>query len=226
MTMTYKCSWLPTILAGCAWICALAVYILLLFTMPRQPWLWGLCFFLPALLLTGTAILSERHVLHVPGTVFASLILSAAGVIGAFFLLFFLSFDAAVNPVTDPAQYERILSLCGYPEREKVADFPPQIPADAEDVLFSYHTALLQGGEELQLSFSAPPETIARLKISLTEQQGYAEIPDWWVASRDQEDSEMVTLYAKPYRVSDWNHGTISAAFFRGNTVFFCMEDW
>ena len=62
--MKSKTSWLPSVLAGCGWLGGITLYILLLFTMPRQPWITGLLFLLPAALLTAVTVLSEQRILH------------------------------------------------------------------------------------------------------------------------------------------------------------------
>lgn len=223
--MKYKASWFPAILAGLAWIAAIFCYIILLITMPRQPWLWGLSLFLPALFLTVTALLSEQHIFREPLTICSTVLISIAGVIGALCLLVFLCIDAAVNPVTDPGQYKRILGICGHPERESVSAFPSEIPESASDVRFSYHFPLLQGGEELSLQFTLPEEQADQLKAGIESLPDFP-APEYLTKFEFDDAEDGKVWYSHSYKPSDWNHGELGAVFWKGNTFFYYMEDW
>lgn len=223
--MKYKASWFPAVFAGLAWIVAILLYVLLLMGLPRQPWLWGLSLFLPALFLTATALLSEQHIFRAPLTICSTVLVSIAGIIGALCLLLFLCVDAAVHPVTDPKQYERILGLCGYPERESVSAFPPEIPEGASDVCFSYHFPLLQAGEELSLTMTLPEEQADRLKAEAEALPDFPS-PEYLTKFEFEDAEDGKVWYSYCYKPGDWNHGELGAVFWKGNTLCYYMEDW
>lgn len=223
--MKSKTSWLPTVLAGCGWLGGIALYILLLFTMPRQPWITGLLFLLPAALLTAVTVLSEQRIVHGAGTIIGSILITAVGIIGGFLLLLWLSIETAIHPVTDPGQYQRILGLCGYPEEETVAFFPPEIPATATDITFSYCTPLLQGGEELSLQFTLLKEQAEQLKAEI-EALPDCPAPDYLREFDFSEAENGRVWYSRSYQPGDWNHGELGAVFWKDNTFWYTMQDW
>ena len=72
------------------------------------------------------------------------------------FLFLFDIFDAALEQVTDPAKYKRVMRLG---DHSLTNHFPNDIPEDAE---FFYCPAFLQGGEIYYVSYNADSKAIEK----------------------------------------------------------------
>ena len=105
-----------------------------------------------------------------------------------------------------------------------------KIPAGAEEITFRYRTPLLQGGEELTLSFTPPPGMLEELKARCEASDTGALLPDWHLVADSSEwgegPDELWCFAAEPYRPGDWNHGEYSAAWVKDGRITFRMEDW
>lgn len=227
--MKHKVSWFAAIPAGIGWLGGILLYAAMLFRLPEPPVLSGLLAFLPAALLSAAAVLSEHGKLRTAGTALLSLFSMGIAVVGIPALLLFESLRTAFVPVENPARYARILRLCGYPDDPLTAAFPPEIPAGAEEVTFCYRTALLQGGEELTLSFTPPPGMLEELETRCAAADTGAFLPDWLLAGAGEwgeEPDELWCFAAGPCRPGDWNHGEYSAAWVKEGRITFRMEDW
>ena len=228
--MKHKVSWFAAIPAGIGWLGGILLYAAMLLWLPEPPVLSGLLVFLPAALLSAAAVLSEHGKLRTVGTALLSLFSIGIAAVGIPALLLFESVRTAFIPVENPARYERILRLRGYPDDPLVAAFPPEIPAGAEEITFRYRTPLLQGGEELTLSFTPPPGMLEELKARCEASDTGALLPDWHLVADTgewgEEPDELWCFAAEPYRPGDWNHGEYSAAWVKDGRITFRMEDW
>jgi len=159
------------------------------------------------------------------------------------FAFIYLAVDAATITITDIAKYERVLKVTGYPNNPLIEHFPNKIPDDAENIVFSYNPAFLQGGAFWGLRFKTDSDSIENYINQLSERA------KWIGKSRDSqaktngvswgtfsdlgyvdlpEDFTIYIIYSKPYKPNDWNHGELSLAAIseQRNEIIFLAEDW
>lgn len=163
--------------------------------------------------------------------------------VAMFFVLVFVSLDAATTTITDVGSYQRVLRHTGYPDNALIRHFPEEIPKNAKDPAFRYHPAVLQGGEDFELRFDTDP-------ASLRQYAGEFSTKAKWIGKSSDPDAEQngivdgefeifpagslpenFTVYvfdSEPYRPNDWNHGKLSLAAVSGqkNQVLFYAQSW
>lgn len=226
-----------------SFILFIAVYLFVTVT-PVEPYYFtGLLFLLPCVcfgIITYFTALGKLKSAASSGiTAAAILVLGVASLAG----FSALSFQAATTTTTDTSKYGRALRLNSYPENALISCFPERIPEDAKDVVFRYHPAFLQGGENYELKFKADSAFLERKaeefarkskwtgKTSDKEAEkhgvisgslgelGYYDLPD---------DFIVYLLNGKPYQPGNWNHGNVSlvAVNRKSNEIIFHAEDW
>lgn len=206
-------------------------------------YLIGLIFGIPAAIFSIITYYTAKGILRISTSAIVTIILIIIFGIIMFVTFIFISIDAATTITTDIARYERVLKLMGYPENSLIKQFPAKIPNNAEYIVFSYSTPLMQGGEIFNLGFKADSDYISKYveDLSVTakwigkinddevknngvelisfEAFGYDELP---------EDFTIYLLESKPQALGDWNHGSISlmAINQNKNEIIFVAEDW
>lgn len=167
--------------------------------------------------------------------------LSVAAILVFVFLswgyLVYVAWDEATPSTTDPKEYEKVLGVIGYPSNPATKQFPKKIPDNAQEVQFSYHPAIGQGGEVLSLKYKVDSDTIASAmrvssknakwigtpKSSEAKSMGvydeFSELPS---------DLTIYLRYSRPYRLNDWNHGEVglTAISVEQNEILFMFEEW
>ncbi len=97
--------------------------------------------------------------------------------LGAMVLLtFIVGFECSVRAETDPADYEDVLALHGYPHWPWLEHFPPNIPENATNVGFYWDKGFLQGSMCIQLRLVLPESEIKTLSDKSLKKR--AAIPD------------------------------------------------
>lgn len=162
----------------------------------------------------------------------------------AFFYFIFLIFVAASISVDDVSKYERVLRLTGFPENELISFFPSKVPQKADNIIFHYNPALLQGGESLILKFKTNSKDIEKYKNEFVNKAKW--IGNHALAKEENnelgwktfdfteygynlpEDFVIYLLHSKPYKKDDWNHGEICivAVSNQRNEIIFNTEKW
>lgn len=89
------------------------------------------------------------------------------------FLLLIECFEPIDFPLNDTAEYQFIMEAYRHRPLNVPDIFPLQIPAEATHISFHANPPLLQGGERVQLAFSAPPELIQAYKATLSSHAQY-----------------------------------------------------
>lgn len=148
------------ITAACAWLFVF-----------YEIWIWGfpeMIKFICNLTLGLTLIFAVFHtlsckfrnrVLHAFMQLTAALLITGWGLslYGMTILL------AATEGVRNPWKYNGIVRECRVSDKELFAHFPEGIPSNASKVKFFFRPKFMQGGLQLQLRYSLPPEEIAKL---------------------------------------------------------------
>lgn len=148
-----------------------------------------------------------------------------------------VAWDEATPSTTDPKEYEKALGLIGYPGNPATKQFAEKIPDNAQEVQFSYHPAIGQGGEVLYLRYKVDSDTIAsamRVSSKHAKWIGTPKSSEAKSVGVYHEFSELpsdVTIYlwySRPYRLNDWNHGEVglTAISQQQNEVLFLFEQW
>lgn len=215
----------PAIMTAAAFLgFLLAAYLLTDITI-KPSWELLVLFLIPTLVLLTLTILTRRGVIaSMMGNVLTVVLsvlffmICAAG-------LFFLCFRAAAQPLTDVSLYKRVLERHGYPDSALLAQFPPNIPEDAENVEFFYQPQILQGAGVHRLSFALSDEAALPL-ISDWEQNAIWHGPlsklqssplssfgaEYTVGQYVAEDAAVWVMLAAPYHPDSWNHGKLALA--------------
>ena len=184
----------------------------------RGLWLW-LLLLIPAVVFAGTAlsvrfrVFSERAGNWITGL----LVLPLAA--GGFFLCVLFLMQTALKEVTEPAYYERVLAVNGYPENSYLAPFPEHIPPDAENVSFRYLPQFLQGGSEFYLSYRvsaeeqrAQTETLCQSAVRYGTAEEYRNaFPETFTLPHEPEDTDAVLYLLAQDRehIFAQNHGKV-----------------
>lgn len=184
----------------------------------RGLWLW-LLLLIPAVVFAAIALsvrfraLSERAGNWIAGL----LVLPLAA--GGFFLCVLFLMQTALTEVTEPAYYERVLSVNGYPENSYLAPFPEHIPPDAEDVSFRYLPQFLQGGSEFYLSCRVSAEEQRKGTEALcrnavwrgTAEEYRSAFPETFTLPHEPEDADAVLylLVRDKEHIFARNHGKV-----------------
>lgn len=157
--MKHKYALYPIIVSICALLCFLAV--LILFSTAAQP-LWGrmALLILPALLLGIVAFCAARGKLNAPATILWTTALTILLLLASVFYVAILSVWTATTTTTDIRYYSRAYAQI-QAEAGVNAVFPKTVPAEADDITFSYHPQFLQGGEVFELSYTTTEESLA-----------------------------------------------------------------
>lgn len=146
--------------------------------------------------------------------------------------------------VSDPALYPRVIARSSLPAGLTEAPFPARIPPGADHVSLAYHPlALGQGGQSLQLAFTADADNIASLASRCREKAVWAgkpggAPPEYGAVPEmlnifDYRDTSLpadFTIYVLSARkkAADWNHRACSLAAVsqQRGTALFAAETW
>lgn len=243
LSAVFKTAAFPAIMTLISFILFIAVYLFVTVTAVEPYYFIGLLFLVPSICFGAityfTALGKLKSAASSGITAAAILVLGAASLVG----FSALSFQAATTITMDTSKYGRVLRLNNYPENALISCFPAQIPEDAKDVVFRYHPAILQGGENYELKFKANSEFlnnkaeefarkskwIGRMSDREAEKHGvisgslgelgYSDLPD---------DFTVYLLNGEPYQPGNWNHGKVSlvAVNRKSNEIIFHAEDW
>lgn len=158
------------------------------------------------------------------------------------FVFIFVAFHSATTFTTNIGQYERVLKLTDYPENPLINHFPNEIPDDAEDIVYRYNPAFLQGCEKFTLKFKTDVEAtsnyteefsrkskwIGKVSDSETKKNG-VHLASFSTDYKDlPEDFTIYLINSDPYEPNNWNHGNFSlvAISKQRNEIIFLAEDW
>jgi hypothetical protein len=96
-------------------------------------------------------------------------------VIGGYLYLFNRVVDEELKPITDPAQYGKVLAK--FENSLTVKHFPSKIPSDAKNVRLYYLPGFLQGGTFLELRMQLSPERIKIIEAEFLKKAKRKYIP-------------------------------------------------
>lgn len=141
-----------------------------------------------------------------------------------------------------PADYKKVLQINGYPKNPLLEPFPPDIPLNAQNIVFHYNPPFLQGGKVLKLRFQTDIITLlgyenrfqadALWSGNPTDSGGSSPDTSLGISKAGFEtlsgDYNIYTFYSKPYEENNWNHGKISLAAIslEKAEVIFYLETW
>ena len=222
--MKNKYAIFPFIMAGLAFLCFLFI-ALCMATYVQPPWGKTMVLLLPSLILAFVGFLAFKGKLTSRTTENLTVVLSIILIIVSFFYTIVLSMTAAITETTDvkfyTRAYERIRGRNGVD-----GVFPDKIPADAENIAFRYHPSFLQGGEVLELSYTATVDV-------LSDWDGFLKAKAEWVGSDEEwcrnhwgagdEETVRYQLYWE-----DGNHGETAYVLIdlMQNRITFSYEKW
>jgi len=95
-------------------------------------------------------------------TIVNSIIVMMILAIVMFINLFSMLFTTGSTEIKEIRVYERVISYYGYPQNERIAHFPKEIPANATNVRFNEFPQFLQGGSSVKLVFNTSLEEVER----------------------------------------------------------------
>ncbi|MFS8501032.1 MAG: hypothetical protein FWJ59_04415, partial [Caldicoprobacter sp.] len=134
--------------------------------------------------------------------------------------------------------------VTGYPNNPLTQHFPNKIPDNAENIVFSYSPAFLQGGQFWGLRFETDSNSIENYIDQLSKRAkwigksgdsqaeangiSWGKFSDLGYIDLLPEDFTIYIIYSKPYKPNDWNHGELSlvAISEQRNEIIFLAEDW
>jgi hypothetical protein len=129
-------------------------------------------------------------------------------------------FDEALKPVTDAAQYEKILAK--FEDSLTVKHFPLGIPGDAKNVRLYYLPGFLQGATMLELRMKLPPEQIKIIEAKFLTQAKRKYIPGSKNNSPKEENSPTGMKVEYIYK----SHiGSLNGENFPSNYKLLVLED-
>ena len=205
--MKNKYALYPLIVSICALFCFIAV--LVFYSGTVQP-LWGrmIPLILPALLLGIVAFGAIKGKLDVSGTIMWTTVLSSLLFLASVVYLFILLMGTATTTTTDTKYYKRAYAQIDGVDKVKEV-FPKSIPADANDITFTYFPQFLQGGEVFELSYTTTDEKLAEWKTFLEEEAEWIGSNQEWHIENDWDFSGMDTMRYQLAWDGGFNHGEI-----------------
>jgi len=231
----------PAVLTGVSFIAFLVVYWILIRGFVESYYWEGLLLAIPFVVYgIITYMTAKGKVSKSKSKILTIGLATAFGILTAFFLIFIV-LNSIVTTTTDVSRYKVALDQMG----SLTQGFPREIPDNAEEVSFSYHPALGQGGEELVLRFKTDKESIRSYKNMYTRLAAWHGFStDWertehgvfdgtlYVFGGDYNelpsDLEIYVLYSRPYQPGKWNHGERSMVLISEENlkIVFNAEDW
>lgn len=203
--MKRKYALYPIIMSFCALVCFAAV--VMVFAGAVQP-LWGriMLLALPALILGVIALLAAKGRLGATATTIWTTILSVLLLLGSIFYVLLLSVWTATTTTTDIQYYTRAYAQID--EVEAVEGiFPKTIPAEAQNIVFTYNPQFLQGGEIFELSYTTTNEKITEWTSLLNEEAEWIGSNHQWYSENNWSfDGVEATRYLL-YWDGGFNHG-------------------
>ncbi len=156
----------PIIMSICALFCFIAIAIW--FSQAVQP-PWGgiMLLIMPALLLGILAFFAAKGKLTALAIWIWTTVLAVVLFLASALYVPVLTVWTATTTTTDIGYYHRAYAQIGEVDGVK-AVFPRAIPADAEDISFTYSPPFLQGGEVFELSYTTTTEKLVEWAERLT----------------------------------------------------------
>ena len=224
--MKHKYAIYPIIVSICAFICFLIV--LLLFSGAVQP-LWGrmMLLILPALLLGMLAFCAAKGKVGVTATNIWTTVLAIVLFLGSVFYVALLFVWTATTTTTDIQYYSRAYAQIDEESGVKEV-FPKSIPADADDISFTYYPQFLQGGEVFELSYTTTDEKLTELKTLLKSESAWiGSNQDWHTENNWSFDGKDAMRYQLDWD-GDFNHGQTCYVLIdeEMGQITFCYSKW
>lgn len=224
--MKEKCALYPGIMSLCALVCFVAVAVFFS-TAVHPPWGRMLLLLLPALVLGLIAWRVWEGKLKQSIAMVVTTVLVVVFFLGSLFYVSLLSVVTATTTSTNPIYYRR-----AYREvqdgRGVEGVFPAVIPPEAEDVAFSYTPGFLQGGEELELSYTTTEETLTDW-VALLEGRSQWVGPNLvWQEEQSWDQKDTGGTRYQLYWDGGFNHGEMSFVLVEEDTcrITFCYAHW
>lgn len=206
--MKHKYARYPIIMSICALVCF--IIVLLLFSRAVQP-LWGrmMLLILPALVLGIIAFCAAKGKLGVTATNIWTTILVIVLFLGSAFYVSILFVWTATTTTTDIKYYSRAYEQIHEEDGVKEV-FPKSIPADADDITFTYVPQFLQGGEVFELSYTTTDEKLAEWTTILKSESEWIGSNQEWHTENDWSfNSEIDAVRYQLEWDGGFNHGEI-----------------
>lgn len=159
--------------------------------------------------------------------------------------LLHIAVDEATTSTTDPKDYEKVLGFIDYPNNPAAKQFPAKIPDNAQEVQFSYHPAIGQGGEVMCLKYKLDSDEIDSCQVVASQHATWMGEPNSgekdlmllvdesthvfeYASSELPSDLNVYVRYRKPYRFHDFNHGELglTAISSQRNEILFAFNRW
>jgi len=224
--MKRKYALYPIIMSACAILCFIAVVIV--FAGVVQP-LWGrmLLLILPALILGIVAFFAVKGKLGVSATTIWTTILSIILLIASVFYVLLLGIWTATTTTTDVQYYCRAYAQID--DIDAVEEiFPKTIPADAENIIFTYTPQFLQGGEVFELSYTTTNEKLTEWTALLNKEAEWIGLnSEWYTENNWSFDGVEATRYQLDWD-GGFNHGEMCYVLIDENTcrITFYYSIW
>lgn len=233
----------PCCMAVLSFVCFIVLYAVVIAIPFKDFHLQGLMFVIPFFCFVTITIFALSGKLNAKTSAIVTIAAICVSLVLSTFLLFYLLFQSAERNTTDCKEYERALSLAGYPRNQAVNFFPQGIPEQAQDAKFSYQSSF--GGEKLSLLYRVKVDAIQSVR------RGYASRATWVgeLAQLDAKESGIMSesfaaledasgnlpkdltiylMYSKPYKPNDWNHGETGfvAVSEQNSRILYSYADW
>ena len=205
--MKHKYAYYPIVMSICALVCF--VVVLALFSGAVQP-LWGrmMLLILPALFLGIVAFCAAKGKLGVSATYIWTTVLVIVLFLGSVFYVSILYVWTATTTTTDIKYYSRAYEQIDEEDGVKEV-FPQSIPADADDITFSYSPQFLQGGEVFELSYTTTDEKVTEWVTLLKSESEWIGSNQEWHTENNWSFNGIDTMRYQLYWDGSFNHGEI-----------------
>jgi len=224
--MKHKYACYPIAMSICAFCCFVAVFAL--FSRAVQP-LWGrmMLLILPALLLGMIAFCAAKGKLGVSATIAWTTVLAVVLFLASVFYVSILSVWTATTTTTDIQYYSRAYAQIDKEDGVKEV-FPKSIPADADDITFTYFPQFLQGGEVFELSYTTTNEKLTEWTALLKSKSEWIGSNREWHSANNWSFNGVDTMRYQLDWKGDSNHGEICYVLIDEGTkrITFYYSEW
>jgi len=203
--MKHKYALYPIVMSICALFCF--ILVLIVFSNAVQP-LWGriMLLILPALFLGIVAFCAAKGKLTPSATTIWTTVLVVVLFLASVFYVFILSVWTATTTTTDIKYYCRAYAQINEEDGVKEV-FPKSIPADADDITFSYSPQFLQGGEVFELSYRATDEKLMEWAALLKNESDWIGSNQEWHTENNWSFNGIDTMRYQLDWDGGFNHG-------------------
>ena len=182
---------------------------------------------LPALFLGIVALCAAKGKLGVSATTIWTTVLVIVLFLASVLYVSILLVWTATTTTTDIKYYGRAYAQINEEDGVKEV-FPKAIPADANDIVFTYFPQFLQGGEVFELSYTTTDEKLAEWAALLKRESEWIGSNQKWHTENNWSFHGVDTMRYQLDWDGGFNHGEMCYVLIDEETgrITFCYEEW